>query len=195
MSPTNNVVHTEQIVKDITSTALCSYQIAHKYNLTKMTVDRIARTHLGEQIYQKKEHLALEHLKGDFLKLRSQGFSINNIGQKLGLSKASAFNLSKKFESEANNSEEVIQIDSIPPFIDTQINALPQVVTIASESTVHEESKIKKDIPESPYRPVHKVPYQKKEYSVIRLKGLQISFDASIEGMDETISKVLKALQ
>ena len=46
MAPTNNAVHTEQIVKDITSTTLCSYQIAHKYSLTKMTVDRIARTHL-----------------------------------------------------------------------------------------------------------------------------------------------------
>ena len=45
-----------------------------------MTVDRIARTHLGDEIYQKKEQLALAHLKGDFLKLKSQGLSINNIG-------------------------------------------------------------------------------------------------------------------
>uniref|UniRef100_UPI00402A9E83 hypothetical protein n=1 Tax=Succinivibrio sp. TaxID=2053619 RepID=UPI00402A9E83 len=73
MAPASNAVHTEQIVKDITSTTLCSYLIAHKYSLTKMTVDRIARTHLGDEIYQKKELLALEHLKGDFLKLKSQG--------------------------------------------------------------------------------------------------------------------------
>lgn len=67
MAPSNNAVHTEQIVRDITGSILCSYQIAHKYGLTKMTVDRIAKTHLGEEIYQKKEHLALEHLKEDFL--------------------------------------------------------------------------------------------------------------------------------
>ena len=195
MAPTNNAVHTEQIVKDITSTTLCSYQIAHKYSLTKMTVDRIARTHLGDEIYQKKEQLALEHLKGDFLKLKSQGLSINNIGQKLGLSKASAFNLSKNFESEAANSEEVFQIESIPPFFDSQINTLPQVVAVAPEVTEPEEPEIKKEIPVSPYKPVNKVQHQKKEYSVIRIKGLQISFDASLEGMDVTISKVLKALQ
>ena len=48
-----------------------------------MTVDRIARIHLGEGIYQKKEHLALEHLKEEFFKLKSQELSIHNIGIKL----------------------------------------------------------------------------------------------------------------
>lgn len=57
------------------------------------------------------------------------------------------------------------------------------------------QPEIKKEIPVSPYKPVNKVQHQKKEYSVIRIKGLQISFDASLEGMDVTISKVLKALQ
>ena len=38
-----NPVHTEQIVKDITGSTLCSYQIAQKYKITKMTVDRIAK--------------------------------------------------------------------------------------------------------------------------------------------------------
>lgn len=84
IEPSNNAVHTEQIVRDITGrSVLCSYQIAHKYGLTKMTVDRIARIHLGEGIYQKKEHLALEHLKEEFFKLNSQGLSIHNIGIKL----------------------------------------------------------------------------------------------------------------
>lgn len=73
MAPASNAVHTEQIVKDITSTTLCLYQIAHKYSLTKMTVDRIARTHLVDEIYQKKEQLALEHLKGDFSKIKVTG--------------------------------------------------------------------------------------------------------------------------
>ena len=59
----------------------------------------------------------------------------------------------------------------------------------------YKEPEIKKEIPVSPYKPVNKVQHQKKEYSVIRIKGLQISFDASLEGMDVTISKVLKALQ
>ena len=122
MAPSNNAVHTEQSVCDITGSVLCSYQIAHKYGLTKMTVDRIARIHLGEEIYQKKEHLALEHLKEEFLKLKSQGLSIHNIGIKLGLSKASAFNLAKRFDGEVCDCcDEVIQIESIPQFCDTQI--------------------------------------------------------------------------
>ena len=78
---------------------------------------------------------------------------------------------------------------------DSQINTLPQVVAVAPEVTEPEEPEIKKEIPVSPYKPVNKVQHQKKEYSVIRIKGLQISFDASLEGMDVTISKVLKALQ
>lgn len=205
MAPANNAVHTEQIVHDITGSILCSYQIAHKYGLTKMTVDRIARTHLGEEIYQKKEHLALEHLKEEFFKLKSQGLSIHNIGIKLGLSKASSFNLARRFEGEVCDScdDDVIQIESIPQFSDAQIEVKPQVVsepTAASEvyensSKEPSEGEFKKEVSVVPYKPKEKTPYSKKEYSVIRLKGLQISFDASLEGMDVTIAKVLNALQ
>lgn len=205
MAPANNAVHTEQIVRDITGSILCSYQIAHKYGLTKMTVNRIARTHLGEEIYQKKEHLALEHLKEEFFKLKSQGLSIHNIGIKLGLSKASSFNLARRFESEGCDScdDDVIQIESIPQFSDAQIEVKPQVVsepTAASEvyensSKEPSEGEFKKEVSVVPYKPKEKTPYSKKEYSVIRLKGLQISFDASLESMDVTIAKVLKALQ
>lgn len=142
MAPLNNAVHTEQIVRDITGSILCSYQIAHKYGLTKMTVDRIARTHLGEEIYQKKEHLALEHLKEEFFKLKSQELSIHNIGLKLWLSKASSFNLAKRFEGEVcDNCDEVIQIESIPQFSDAQIEVKPQVVSEpAAASEVYENS-------------------------------------------------------
>ena len=206
MAPANNAVHTEQIVRDITGSVLCSYQIAHKYGLTKMTVDRIARTHLGEDIYQKKEHLALEHLKEEFLKLKSQGLSIHNIGIKLGLSKASSFNLAKRFEDESSDScDEVIQIESIPQFCDTQIEVNPKVTVpvpavtpeVRENSNCKEpsEEEFKKEASVVPYKPKENKTYPKKEYSVIRLKGLQISFDASLEGMDVTISKVLKALQ
>lgn len=139
MAPSNNAVHTEQIVRDITGSILCSYQIAHKYGLTKMTVDRIARTHLGEEIYQKKEHLALELLKEEFFKLKSQGLSIHNIGLKLGLSKASSFNLAKRFEGEGCDScdDEVIQIESIPQVVNNRKcpPSLQQITLIATNST------------------------------------------------------------
>ena len=35
MTSPKNPVHTEQIVKDITGSTLCSYQIAQKYKITK----------------------------------------------------------------------------------------------------------------------------------------------------------------
>ena len=106
MTSPKNPVHTEQIVKDITGSTLCSYQIAQKYKITKMTVDRIARTHLGDSLYQKKEEMALEHLKAEFLKLKSQGMSLNNIENQI-------------------NTSEVIQIESLAP-----LEALPPVASV-----------------------------------------------------------------
>ena len=32
---------TKNIIKDITTTQLCSYQLGHKYKLSKITIDRI----------------------------------------------------------------------------------------------------------------------------------------------------------
>lgn len=119
-----NPVHTEQIVKDITGSTLCSYQIAQKYKITKMTVDRIARTHLGDSLYQKKEEMALEHLKAEFLKLKSQGMSLNNIGEKLCISKSCAYKFGQAFENQINTSE-VIQIESLAP-----LEALPPVASV-----------------------------------------------------------------
>ena len=176
-----NPVHTEQIVKDITGSTLCSYQIAQKYKITKMTVDRIARTHLGDSLYQKKEEMALEHLKAEFLKLKSQGMSLNNIGEKLCISKSCAYKFGQAFENQINTSE-VIQIESLAP-----LEALPPVASVPDTTD-------EKDICIMP--PGHQTKsYQKKEFSVIRIKGLQISFDASATGIDEVIAKVLKALQ
>ena len=191
MTSPKNPVHTEQIVKDITGSTLCSYQIAQKYKITKMTVDRIARTHLGDSLYQKKEEMALEHLKAEFLKLKSQGMSLNNIGEKLCISKSCAYKFGQAFENQINTSE-VIQIESLAP-----LEALPPVASVPDTTD-------EKDIcimPPGQNFPVSEGKFhqtksqQKKEFSVIRIKGLQISFDASATGIDEVIAKVLKALQ
>ena len=49
---------TKNIIKDITTTQLCSYQLGHKYKLGKITIDRIGREQLGTDIYSRSESLA-----------------------------------------------------------------------------------------------------------------------------------------
>ena len=175
MAPSNNAVHTVQIVRDITGSVLCSYQIAHKYGLTKMTVDRTARIHLGEEIYQKKVHLALEHLKEEFLKLKSQGLSIHNIGIKLGLSKVSSFNLARRFEGEGCDScdDDVIQIESIPQFCDTQIEVKSQMTV--SAPAVTPEARAHSSCKETSEDAVSVVPSKPKEKKLTKRKSTRLS--------------------
>ena len=46
---------TREIIKDITTSTLSAYQLGHKYKLSKMTIDRIGREHLGTDIYSRRE--------------------------------------------------------------------------------------------------------------------------------------------
>ena len=102
--------------------------------------------------------------------------------------------LARRFEGEGCDScdDDVIQIESIPQFCDTQIEVKSQMTVsapaVTPEARAHSSCKETSEDAVSvvPYKPKEKKPYPKKEYSVIRLKGLQISFDASLEGMDIT---------
>ncbi|MDY5904439.1 MAG: hypothetical protein SPJ72_04980, partial [Succinivibrio sp.] len=41
---------------------LSSYQIAYKYNTTRATIGKLGKAHLGDNIFRKKEELAMEKL-------------------------------------------------------------------------------------------------------------------------------------
>ncbi|SFS40591.1 hypothetical protein SAMN02910357_00579 [Succinivibrio dextrinosolvens] len=77
----------KNIVKDIITSQLSSYQIAYKYHLSKNTIDRLGLSHLGEVIYNQKEKLAFEALIEQIKVLKNQGFSVTKMYEHLGISK------------------------------------------------------------------------------------------------------------
>ena len=58
----HNPQKTQNIIKDITTTELSSYQIAYKYNTTRATIGKLGKAHLGDNIFRKKEELAMENV-------------------------------------------------------------------------------------------------------------------------------------
>ena len=53
---------TKENIKDITTSTLSAYQLGHKYKLSKMTIDRIGREHLGTDIYSRREKFGFASL-------------------------------------------------------------------------------------------------------------------------------------
>ncbi len=111
---------TREIIKDITTSTLSAYQLGHKYKLSKMTIDRIGRDHLGTDIYSRREKLAFASLCAQIKELRDRNYSLSSIADQLGISKSSIFDISKKMKSQASeefssaekNEVQVISIES-----------------------------------------------------------------------------------
>ena len=89
---------TKNIIKDITTTQLCSYQLGHKYKLSKITIDRIGREHLGTDIYSRREKLVFASLSKQITELRSKNYTMSAIAEYLGISKSSIFAISQKID-------------------------------------------------------------------------------------------------
>ena len=111
---------TKEIIKDITTSKLSAFQLGHKYKLSKMTIDRIGREHLGTDTYSRREQLAFASLCTQITELRSRNYSLTAIAEQLGIPRSSIFEISKKimaqtFEKVAsadNNEVQVISIES-----------------------------------------------------------------------------------
>lgn len=67
----------KNIVKDITTSQLSSYQIAYKYHLSKNSIDRLGISHLGEVIYNQKEKFAFEALIEQIKEIKKTGTLCN----------------------------------------------------------------------------------------------------------------------
>lgn len=109
---------TKEIIKDITTSKLSAYQLGHKYKLSKMTIDRIGREHLGTDIYSRREHLAFASLCTQITELRSRNYSLTAIAEQLGIPKSSIFEISKKimaqtFDKVASADNNEVQVFSI----------------------------------------------------------------------------------
>ena len=111
---------TRGIIKDITTSTLSAYQLGQKYKLSKMTIDRIGREHLGTDIYCRREKLAFASLCAQIKELRDRNYSLTSIADQLGISKSSIFDISKKMKglaseeatSAEDNEVQVISIES-----------------------------------------------------------------------------------
>lgn len=131
---------TREIIKDITTSTLSAYQLGHKYKLSKMTIDRIGREHLGTDIYSRREKLAFESLCALIKEFRDRNYSLTSIADQLGISKSSIFEISKKIKSqiteEATPAEDnEVQVISIEHKIEagSKLPASPSATPVAKE--------------------------------------------------------------
>ena len=131
---------TREIIKDITTSTLSAYQLGHKYKLSKMTIDRIGREHLGTDIYSRREKLAFASLCALIKDFRDRNYSLTSIADQLGISKSSIFDIIKKIKSqtteEATPAEDnEVQVISIEPKIETdsKLLASPFTTPVAKE--------------------------------------------------------------
>ena len=131
---------TREIIKDITTSTLSAYQLGHKYKLSKMTIDRIGREHLGTDIYSRREKLAFASLCALIKDFRDRNYSLTSIADQLGISKSSIFDIIKKIKSqtteEATPAEDnEVQVISIEPKIeaDSKLLASPSPTPVAKE--------------------------------------------------------------
>ena len=134
---------TREIIKDITTSTLSAYQLGHKYKLSKMTIDRIGREHLGTDIYSRREKLAFASLCAQIKEFRDRNYSLTSIADQLGISKSSIFDISKKIKSQSSQTTEEatpaedneVQVISIEPKIETdsKLPASPFTTPVAKE--------------------------------------------------------------
>ena len=81
------------IIKDFTTTKLCTYQIAHKFNLNQRTIKSIITKNMGSSVFDKKEALAYSNLIEE-IKLRvAKNLPSNQIACDLGISRSSCFRI------------------------------------------------------------------------------------------------------
>lgn len=131
---------TREIIKDITTSTLSAYQLGHKYKLSKMTIDRIGREHLGTDIYSRREKLAFESLCALIKEFRDRNYSLTSIADQLGISKSSIFEISKKIKSQTSEEatpaeDNEVQVISIEHKIeaDSKLPATPSTAPVAKE--------------------------------------------------------------
>lgn len=119
----------KNIIKDITTTQLCSYQLGHKYKLSKITIDRIGREHLGTEIYSRRESTAFASMNKQITELRSKSYTMSAIAEDLGVSKSNIFTICQKIDRERENEKKSAVVDNEVQFISIESKAKEAVKT------------------------------------------------------------------
>ena len=203
---------TREIIKDITTSTLSAYQLGHKYKLSKMTIDRIGREHLGTDIYSRRDKLAFASLCALIKEFRDRNYSLTSIADQLGISKSSIFDISKKINSqtteEATPAEDnEVQVISIEPKIeaDSKLPASPSTTLVAKEEhpATTERFNIRNYHRWAPQRNNHHSirPRQRLKnsrsphgYIKICFNDIQITFNPAQKEAEDVITRILSGI-
>ena len=103
---------TKEIINLIATSNLCSYQIAYKLGINKRTIDKIGKEHLGPDIYNNKEKLALKsYLKSTWMEEKN-GLGLYKLAEKLQVAKSTLFRIATNFPPVASsNNVQIISIE------------------------------------------------------------------------------------
>lgn len=190
----HNPQKTKNIIKDITTTELSSYQIAYKYNTTRATIGKLGKAHLGDNIFRKKEELAMEKLCSQIREYQAQNMSVAKIAETLGIARSTMFRIIERLpKHEApEDKDETVKIISIehPEKNLIEERAAPLPSPLANKG-FHEQ----REYHSGYYRRAGRKSYPHRRYAKIELKGIQILFDEELDNVAETISKILNILQ
>lgn len=201
---------TREIIKDITTSTLSAYQLGHKYKLSKMTIDRIGREHLGTDIYSRREKLAFASLCALIKDFRDRNYSLTSIADQLGISKSSIFDIIKKIKSqtteEATPAEDnEVQVISIEPKIeaDSKLLASPTPVAKEEHPATTERFNIRNYHRWAPQRNNHHSirPRQRLKnsrsphgYIKICFNDIQITFNPAQKEAEDVITRILSGI-
>ena len=203
---------TREIIKDITTSTLSAYQLGHKYKLSKMTIDRIGREHLGTDIYSRREKLAFESLCALIKEFRDRNYSLTSIAHQLGISKSSIFEISKKIKSQTSEEatpaeDNEVQVISIEHKIeaDSKLPASPSTTPVAKEEhpATTERFNIRNYHRWAPQRNNHHSirPRQRLKnsrsphgYIKICFKDIQITFNPAQKEAEDVITRILSGI-
>lgn len=199
---------TKNIIKDITTTQLCSYQLGHKYKLGKITIDRIGREHLGTEIYSRRERLAFDSMCKQIIELRFKSLTMSAIAEYLGISKSSIFTICQKIDRETEKKSAVadneVQIISIASKTDEAVNAPSKLPSapIIDDAHVKSESLTREPYHRWTTQRNHRYSnrirgdynHRNNGYIKIQFKDIQITFNPAQPEAEEVITRILSGI-
>ena len=179
---------TKEIINLIATSNLCSYQIAYKLGINKRTIDKIGKEHLGPDIYNNKEKLALKKLSQEYMDGRKSGLGLYKLAEKLQVAKSTLFRIATNFPPVASsNNVQIISIEHPENNIENDFSDIESHP--APYTDYHKENEYRKSFRHRSFND------RKNEYAKLCINGVQISFNPLQENISQTISKIISVLQ
>ena len=212
---------TQSIIKDFTTTKLCTYQIAQKYRLNQRSIKSVIIKNIGADVFRIKEHLAYDNLISEIRQRLAANDSAGQIALDLGLSRSTCFAIIKKITDASENSALDADLQLIPD--DNEVcqknSDSPQASTEPEKVSPQEQNSSPKIIQienkDSPRAAPLPAPYYHRNYPYYRrrpyrnfsgdadnsrrmisvnINGFFIRFDSSQKGANELLNKIIAVI-